>query len=260
MRNNNDQLNNVAPLSIIAPIIQEHRINDFVLEEEANLVFKDDIEKIYYITHKINNTKHKNGRINIRIDKEGQLFANSVSPYADKYMENIEEKIQPLVLALHKKRYLTYSSCEGHGMTFRRYVGLAFADEESREYVAKEIECLKIFGVFVKKFESVANQKIDQDKKGRPIFVKKYNKEDREELQKIQKEEVNTFNIQFHRHYENYYFLEIIILEEVNINILTPLKSIKLLYIGFLKKFFWEKITQKVVNHINHVNFKKYPY
>ena len=68
-------------------------------------------------------------------------------PYAESFFDNIEPKIAPLVSALHKKRYLTYSSCEGHDYTYRRYVGLAFSDEESRDYVVDQVKALKLWGL-----------------------------------------------------------------------------------------------------------------
>ena len=72
-------------------------------------------------------------------------------PYAESFFDNIEPKIAPLVSALHKKRYLTYSSCEGHDYTYRRYVGLAFSDEESRDYVVDQVRGTQALGVELRK-------------------------------------------------------------------------------------------------------------
>ena len=35
----------------------------------------------------------------------------------------------------------------GHDYTYRRYVGLAFSDEESRDYVVDQVKALKLWGL-----------------------------------------------------------------------------------------------------------------
>lgn len=255
-----NSITSVAPTSILAVVENKTAIQNFVLEEQADLKFSNENELIYHITHKVNNVKHQDGRIYMKIDAKGKLFANSVSPYSEKFTENIETHIKPLVMAFHNKRYLTYSSCEGHDLTFRRYVGLAFADEETREYVAKKIMDLKLPGVFVKYFANVANQKIEQNKKGQPVFTNKFTEDEEVELKKLRERETHTFNIQFHRQYDQYYFLEIVILKEVKFDTLNPLKIGNMLWLAFLKKFYWDKITNKIVHLINSKEFKKYQY
>lgn len=247
----------LAPTSIIAPSAQIKKAVDSVLQEEV-LKFSNSDEYIYYITHKINNVKQKNGRIYLKI-VDDILHANSVSPYSEDFFENIEEKIKPLVIALKNKRYLTYSSCMGHGFTFRRYVGLAFADEEAREYVAKEINSLKIMGVKTVFFDSVANNKINQNERTKKPIFGKYTEEERLARLNYQ-EEAKTFNIQFHRSYEQYYFMEIIILDVIKWEYEGLMKEVKKLYWKLMKIFFWDYLTNKVVNHINSTNFKKYKY
>lgn len=248
------------PSSIIAVIEQKQQDKQALLAEKANFSFASDKEMIYHLTHQVNNVKHNNGRIYMKIDKDGKLFANSVSPYSDKYMDNIEQKIKPLVNAFHKKRYLTYSSCEGHGLTFRRYIGLAFADQDSRIYVVEQINKLNLPGVYCKLIESVANQKIKYTNKGDTLFVDKYTDPNSEEIKDIRKNEVSTFNIQFHRQYDSYYFLEIIILPEVKLTTYNPLKICQLIWWAFLKKYYCEKITHKITLLIQSDKFKKYPY
>lgn len=259
-RNLENSIASFTPTSIIAIVENKASVQNLSLAEQADLKFSNEDDLIYHITHKVNNVKHHNGRIYLKIENDGKLFANSVSPYSEKFNDNIEDKIKPLVMALHNKRYLTYSSCEGHGLTFRRYVGLAFADPESRSYVESKIKELKLPGVLVKKFDHVANQKIEQNTKGHPIFVNKFTEDQEIELQKLRQQETHTFNIQFHRKYEKYCFLEIVILKEVRFNTLNPIKLANMLWITFLKKFYWDKITSKIVNKINSKDFKKYQY
>jgi hypothetical protein len=248
-------------LTAIAPsaIISYAKVKDFssfeLIAQKQQQMSKE--EFIYYLTHEVNNFVQKDGRINIKIDKNGLLFANSVSPYAKKFIQNIEDGVKDLVLALHNKRYLTYSSCEGHGYSFRRYVGLALADEESRDYIANEIKALEIYGVKIKFMDTVANQDLELSI-GKSINFK--NKIDpTKENEKFKERETESFNIQFHRNYNDYCFMEIIILEEVEIKkfFKNPFYN---LWLCVMKKFFVNKITKKITNLINSNNFKKYKY
>ncbi len=211
---------------------------------------------IYHLTHNINNIVHEDGRIYMQLGEDGLLYANSVSPYAEKFWENVEPKIKPLVSILVEKRYLTYSSCEGHGYSFRRYVGLAFSDENSRQYVIDFISSLKIKGVKLNVLNSVSNQKIDLKHKRNLKYSEKYNPNEIE-----QKEgEVKSFNIQFHRKYEEYFFLEIIILEAIDLNLSFFKKPVYNLWLIWMKKFRWEKITKELTSALESDKFKKYKF
>lgn len=75
--------------------------------------FQSKEELIYHLTHKTNNILHEDGRIYLKINASGELFAQSISPYSETFLNNIEPKIKELVQAFINKRYLTYSSCEG---------------------------------------------------------------------------------------------------------------------------------------------------
>ena len=247
----------LAPTSIIAPSAQIKQAVNAVLKEEI-LDFSSSDEYAHYITHKVNNVKQKNGRIYLKI-VDGILHANSVSPYSETFIDNIEEKIKPLVLALKNKRYLTYSSCMGHDFTFRRYVGLAFADEETRQYVSNEINSLKLLGVKTVYFDSVSNSKVTQNEKTKKPIFGKYTEQERLERLNYQ-EEARIFNIQFHRSYEQYYFMEIIILDAIKMEYEGFYKEIKKLAWKCIKVLFWNYLTKKVVDHINSPTFKKYPY
>ena len=247
----------LAPISIIAPATQIKQAVNPVLQEEV-LNFSNTEDYIYYITHKVNNVKQKNGRIYLKI-VDNILHANSISPYSETFIDNIEEKIKPLVLALRNKRYLTHSSCMGHDFTFRRYVGLAFADEETRQYVANEINSLKLLGVKTVFFDSVSNIKITQNPKTKKPMFGKYTEEERLSQLNYQKE-TEAFNIQFHRSYERYYFMEIVILDVIKMEYEGIYKEIKKIAWRCIKVLFWDYLTKKVVDHINSPNFKKYPY
>ena len=261
MKEFENSLNIVNPSAIVIYSESKATAINTIIQEKKAADFKTEYDYIYYITHKVNNIKNKNGRIYLKIDDNGMLYANSISPYSEKYMDNIELKIKPLIEALYKKRYLTYSSCEGHGLSYRRYVGLAFANEDSREYVSKKIMGLKLPGVYVKKMDSVSNMLLEKDKKGYPVFANKkdLNKNNEEAIiNEYREKEINTFNTQFHRNYENYVFLEIVILEEIPYNAKGIKWFFKKIYLTILKRFFWDLITTKIVKEINSNDFKKY--
>ena len=113
MKNNLTSIVDIPSISVQAEVSQQSYKNIILQEEILNLNTMEDYS--YYISHKVNNIIHKNGRIYLDI-KDGKLTANSVSPYSEKFWLNIENGIKPLVEAFYKKRYLTYSSCESHGM------------------------------------------------------------------------------------------------------------------------------------------------
>ena len=147
----------------------------------------------------------------------------------------------------------------GHGYSFRRYIGLAFADEESRGYVANEINKLKLIGVKTKSMNSVSNMRVTKNEKTNKPEFEKYSDIQKYKEVDEQKEAI-TFNIQFHRNYEKYYFLELIILDAIAFEYEGFFKEIQKFYYKILKKIFWDKLTQKVLNHIQSDSFKKYPY
>lgn len=225
--------------------------------------FQTEEELIYHLTHKTNNILHSDGRIYLKINANGELFAQSISPYSETFLNNIEPKIKNLVQAFINKRYLTYSSCEGHGLSFRRYVGLAFCDEESRKHIKDEIMNLNLPGVYCLEKAIVSNNKIEfsQNK-----YYYKEKEKEKELKSEVKIQETNSFNIQFHRNYEEYYFLEIVILKEIpyfyidllSLNFyLTVIKNFNLI---LRKLFFIENYTKKITQLINSQKIKKYKF
>jgi hypothetical protein len=236
-------------------------IQENVELKQVQKKFKTTDELIYHVTHNTNNILHKDGRIYLKITAKGELFAQSISPFSKTFFENIEPKIKELIKALVNKRYLTYSSCEGHDLSFRRYVGLAFMDEESREHLVEEIKKLKLPGLEYHYKDSVANCPIEFNEKGNYTYKNKI-----VPAQEINEQEVHAFNIQFHRHYERYYFLELVILKAVpkfegklfSFNFLKwIIKNIPLI---FAKKVLVEFYTKKITELIKSNKVKKYKY
>lgn len=248
----------VQPISFI--IQTEHKkgnLSSYQLNvDKKNFTTIEDY--IHYLTHHVNNKKHKDGRVYFNMVDE-VLSANSVSPYAEKFWDNIEPKIKPLINILKSKRYLTYSSCEGHGLDFRRYVGIAFSDEVSRKYVADYINSFKIRGVKLIFLDSVVNNIItEHDKTGKPYPVK--STELNVDFLNKKIDEVKNFNIQFHRSYEEYFFLELVIFEEILHKYEGIWKEIKKIYLKWEKRKYLEASTDKLVLKLTVEEFKKYNY
>lgn len=241
--------------------LEKQAVQENVKLKQTQNNFKTTDELIYHVTHNTNNITHKDGRIYLKITAKGELFAQSISPFSKTFFDNIEPKIKELIKSLVDKRYLTYSSCEGHDLSFRRYVGIAFVDEETRNHLIEEIEKLKLPGVECHKKESVANCPIEFNIKGNYIYKNKIIPQNQ-----INEKEIHAFNIQFHRQYERYCFLELVIFKAV------PTFEGKLLSIQFLKwlyaniplmiakKCLVERYTRKITTLIKSDKIKKYKY
>lgn len=247
----------VAPAPAVAPI----SLKDYI-QQNKKIEFKSTEEYCYYITHKMNNFKQKNGRIYLDIDEADNLIAISVSPYSKTFDDNIEEKIKPLVLALRKKRYLTYSSCMGHGLDFRRFVGLAFCDEASRQYVADKILSLKLPGVKVNFHSTVSNSKVVQNQNSNLPEFTTYSVQEKQERAENPDYELETycFNVQFHRKYKRYFFLEIVILDAIPYKYEGVKKEFEKVFLRIYKIFFWDYLTKKITDLIVSQDFKQYSY
>lgn len=255
----NEQLTPNPPA--IVEFAQISNFAELALYAQAQKQFSSTEELLYYITHEIDNKKHKDGRIYMTLNN-GQLMAQSVSPFSKNFEFNIEDGVKDLVNTLLKKRYLTYSSCEGHDYTFRRYVGLAFADKESRQKVIDYISGLKIKGIKLREFDIVSNMSLDI-KNTNVKYNNKFKPQelDEEAKSKLKNDEIKTFNIQFHREYEDYCFLEIIILDEIDFSFPNFFKKpFYNLWLIYMKKYKWDKITRLLVKKLNHKDFPKYLY
>lgn len=192
-------------------------------------------EQIYYVTHQVHNRKQADGRINRFDPTTGVYAANSVSPFAENFLElNVEEGVKPLVQALIQKGYFTYSSCAGHCLTDRRFVGIAFQNEISKIRFLNQMRFLESHSVVFKELESVINQKSDlsgHDMKSTPLG------ESGQQFVSTS-EETSVFNIQFHSDSLRYHFVEMILLEgNDTCNLMnSPVRAIKLL----LRRLFYK--------------------
>lgn len=251
--------NRFAPGNIAPPValyaeapVRAEVIQQLTATKQASS-FATRAEFLHYISHEVSNTLHPDGRINLGTDAQGRVLANSVSPYAPIFAANIEPGIAPIVEALRKKRYLTYSSCAGHCLFSRRYVGIAFCSEETREAFARRIEAIPLLpGVTCRRLDRICNMRHRDlgDKKLAAIRSDTGAFYDRTD-------EVDGFNASFHRNYDAYYFLELIILD------VTPAATGLRTFCQrhwrmFLKKHYWEKISARVAAEIQRDDFPIY--
>ncbi len=254
-------MNILTPTREIHAIISESKE---IVAEKKVMGNTDDL--LYHLTHNVNNFKNVNGRINSGYNENGLLIAVSVSPYSKTFIQNIERGILPVVKALLKKRYLTYSSCEGHCIYSRRFVGVAFSSEKDRDNFVCAFTPLKYWGITVKCFDRVCNSYFSMSKDGTRVVKERlteetaeYISQDGRFLSKKQKE-IETFNVLFHRNYTQYFFCELIILDEAMIEKYKGLSKIKCIGLWCYKAIGWDYITQKVVKVIEGKSFNKYRY
>ena len=71
-----NSINPVAPTSIVA-YGEVRTVSEILLIAQAQeQQFASEEEAIYYLTHKVNNVRHEDGRIYMKLTKDGQLYAN----------------------------------------------------------------------------------------------------------------------------------------------------------------------------------------
>lgn len=210
--------------------------------------FKDINEEIYYVTHEIHNKRNSDGRINRYDPSTGIYAANSVSPHADQFLElNIEAGIKPVVTALLEKGYFTYSSCAGHCLSDRRFVGIAFPNLIMKIRFLAQMNKWKSRGVLFKELDSVINQRShinNHDLESTPLG------EAGQRFVSVA-EETQVFNIQFHCHSTQFYFVEMVILEGSDTCdwLSEPMKALRLL---FTKLFQRDRSTLELADFIRN--------
>lgn len=251
------ELEPISAYQIILPSTPRIVIEQLVAAQtKSQIEFKTTEELLRHIKYNISNIKHPDGRINLGLDEHGREIANSVSPYSRIFEEQLEDGIKEVVLALTSKRYLTYSSCEGHDIWGRRFVGLAFNSVEEREKFCSFFEKFKKYGVEFQCNDSPSN--IESSVLNGKI---KYNKllpcEAKEKDEKQKELEVMTFNCQFRRNYQEYFFVDLVILDFFKQGFWQSFYNI---YLWLLKKYFWKNITFKILQKIQDKSFPNYKF
>ena len=83
-----------------------------------------------------------NGRTYCFKDEDGNYVSTFVSQYSDIIEDNLEPEVKEGVLALHKKGYLTFTSCQGHDDSKHRYIGVVFNTKEQKRQFVSEMNSL----------------------------------------------------------------------------------------------------------------------
>lgn len=201
-------------------------------------------EVIFHVTHRVHNKRQKGGRINRYDPLTGQYSANSVSPHAEGFFDNnIEDGILPVVQALIERGYFPYSSCAGHCLSDRRFVGIAFPNPLVKMRFLHQMKHWEQHGIVFQELDSVVNQRSEVTSSG---MTSAYYGEAGSHYVSAD-EETKVFNIQFHAQSGGYSFIEMIILEGADTCSWTtnPIKAIKL---WFKKLLHWDQITEEVAN------------
>lgn len=198
-------------------------------------------EKLIKICNQSLNKKWKDGRI-YHLDKDGKYSSHSVSPYSRHFEFNIEDNIKDLVLALKSKNYLSISSCEGHGLYFRRYVTIIFPSKETAEDFKLSLPFKLTYKL--QHATKVLNNSLEVDSYGNITSIIKDETKVQNKEQSI--EYINFFTKRF---YADAWLLDIIISEGLQPyqSFLYYLKNIKTI---IFKKFCMNRFTKKIKNYI----------
>jgi len=187
------------------------------------------------------NKKYKDGRIS-GIGKDGKYASHSVSPYSKVFLDNIEEKIQELIMALVKKGYLPISSCQGHSLDEERHIQLCFKSHEEIDKFKKEITKSELLPKYLQfettKAEDFLNTKVEVTNRGISIQRVKPNN--------IKEGVTEYFQAMFWQHSENWLILHMIIIDEMD----ERLSFWQIAKRWYYKTFKLEKQTKNLAEHI----------
>ena len=225
----------------LMPALHQH---SEVRQEQSVIQQLSKAEIAHRLHFRTSNKLQKDGRINAGVDAQGNLLAISVSPFARSFRKNIEPGIWPVVSILRAKGYLTYSSCEGHSLRSRRFVGVAFGDQASRDDFIERVRAWGEWGVFARPKDTIAN--LQSWSEGGSVKTRNAKNEN---VGLSPEEEAYGFNVMFKTDYPRFYFAELIIYDEwpVGYWLYHPIKAIQA---GMAKKWHWDRTTAKVAGGI----------
>lgn len=227
----------INPIAIVREV-QLPKKQIIKYKKREALSARDNLLKIVNTTH---NKKWNDGRI-YALSQDGSYSSHSVSPYAKTFLDNIEEKIKPLILALKDKNYLSISSCEGHTIYFKRYVTLVFPSKMTALEFQSRLPFKKL-KFNLKHCTEVLNNAVEHDEYGNIINTKK--------VEPINNKEnaVEYINCLVKRNYVDAWLLEVIISDQIHHEdgwgkYFRNWKEI------LFKKFFMESFTKKLTKFI----------
>jgi|688.fasta_scaffold853215_1 hypothetical protein len=213
--------------------------NEYILTKRNSFTKKEILEKIVNTTY---NRKWPNGKIH-SLSKNGEYVSHSVTPYAKDFLDNIEDGIKPLVIALKDKGYLSISSCEGHNLWDRRFVVLIFPSKKE----AISFQNKMPFNVTseIKHHTEFLNTRLSVDGYGQILNAEK------KEFKKDPNESLDYINTFTKRNYADAWFLELIIIDKIEYTdgFWKYIKNIKyILFRKFFLKFYTKCITDYVLS------------
>lgn len=121
----------------------EYKVQYEQVQEQSEPTFKNYEDGHRYAMFVQGNKYNIGGRTYIFQDDHGEYVSSFVSQYSKIIEKNLEPLVKEAVLALHKKGYLTYTSCQGHKRASHRYIGVVFNTKEQKEKFIKDVNDLK---------------------------------------------------------------------------------------------------------------------
>ena len=237
-------MKNIFELNSSEQIIREvqetrERKNFIVLPDtKSKKITKEELLKLVNTSY---NYKYPNGRIH-GLSKDGSYVSHSVSPYSPEFLNNIEEGIKPLVQALFNKGYLSISSCEGHNLSFKRYITIIFPTIESANSFRASFSKFKQLKFKTIHCTNYLNNSVELDENNELQNVKKGNSF------KNHNGSVAYVNCFARRNYDDAWFVEMIISPEIQPGIFNYIKNFKEI---IFKWFFIDSYTNKLTNFVN---------
>lgn len=155
------------------------------------------------------NFKHSDGRIYYK-KENGYNVSFSVSPYSERYLDNIEDEIKDLVKVIKRKGYLTVSSCQGHTDFERTFVTIVVNNQTQFDNFLKPFRGNFLVRVIERNILDFGNT--DVEVKDNSISISK--DESERQVDKV----VEGFNALLSRGYAQYKVLEL----EIGFDLLKP--------------------------------------
>lgn len=229
----------IVPHAYVREVDIKSERKQTIFKKREPLSRRDILDRIINTSY---NKKWPDGRI-YGLDKDGNYVSHSVTPYAKSFLDNIEDGIKPLVIALRDKGYLSFSSCEGHCLWDRRFVMLVFPSKEAALEFQERIPFNLTFKII--HCTDMLNVELSVDEYGRINNAEK--KQLHNELEQSLKY-VNTF---IKRNYADAWFLEMIIADPIPYTngVLKYFKNIKQI---LFKKFFLTSYTKRITDFITN--------